>query len=38
MIDMNGNTDPLQKQSHNLLENISRKKQVLTKKILEKPN
>jgi len=36
--DMNDNFSLPQKQSHNLLENISKIEQLLTKKILEKLN
>ena len=36
--DMNDNSDLPQKQSHNLLENISKIEGLLTKKILEKLN
>ena len=36
--DMNDNSDLPQKQSHNLLDNISKIEGVLTKKILEKLN
>ncbi|KGF96593.1 hypothetical protein EU95_0478 [Prochlorococcus marinus str. MIT 9201] len=35
---MNDNSDLPQKQSHKLLENISRSEKLLTKKILEKLN
>ena len=38
LIDMNDNTDLPQKQSHNLLENISKTEGLLTKEIPEKIN